>query len=72
MGDPNGYDVEDNHECGADEEGGATSLVIGKGAEEEDADDQPGRASRVQVRCPGSSEADNLIFTSVVPFQYST
>ena len=58
MRDPDGYDVEDDHERGADEEGGATPLVIGKGAEEEDADDQSGRAGRVEVRCPGSPETD--------------
>ena len=61
MRDPDGNDVEDNHECGADEEGGATSLVIGKGAEEKDADDQPGRASRVQVRCSGTPEMKQTI-----------
>ena len=54
MRDPDGYDVEDNHERGADEEGGAAAFVIGKGAEEEDADNEAGRAGRVQVSRPGA------------------
>ena len=57
--DPNGNDVEDDHERGADEEGGAATLEVGEGAEEEDADDEPGCAGRVQVGRPGRPEKRN-------------